>query len=54
MHILMGPEQTGGGGVPISGGVGALGKLKKSGGGGGGEILLKKKRKGLFVNEIKF
>ena len=55
MHILMGPEQTGGGGVPISGGVGALGKLKKSGGGGAVEILIKKKkRKELFVNEIKF
>ena len=40
----MGPEQTGGGGVPISGGVGALGKLKKSGGGGGGAF--DKKRKG--------
>ena len=43
----MGPEQTGGGGVPISGGVGALGKLKKSGGGGGGgvvEILIKKEK----------
>ena len=54
MHILMGPEQTGGGGVPISGGVGALGKLKKSGGGGVEILIKKKKRKGLFVNEIKF
>ena len=46
MHILMGPEQTGGGGVPISGGVGALGKLKKSGGGGeGGDFDKKKKKK---------
>ena len=43
MHILMGPEQTGGGGVVISGGVGTLGKLKKSGG-GRVDILIKKKK----------
>ena len=44
----MGPEQTGGGGVPISGGVGALGKLKKSPPPPPGpppEILKKKKKK---------